>query len=142
MVEVEHLEKPDERRLSEQVAAAVRKLTAPGTSGDTLVFLPGAAEIRQAQEACAELAQHRSLLVFPLHGDLPPDEQDRALLPAQKRKVILATNVAETSVTIDGVTAVVDSGLARIAGHSPWTGLSTLRVAKVSRASAEQRAGR
>ena len=141
-VEVEHLEKPDERRLSEQVAAAVRKLTAPGTAGDTLVFLPGAAEIRQAQEACAELAQHRSLLVFPLHGDLPPDEQDRALLPAQKRKVILATNVAETSVTIEGVTAVVDSGLARIAGHSPWTGLPTLRVAKVSRASAEQRAGR
>lgn len=141
-VEVTHLERPDERWLSEQVAAAVRRVTAPGTEGDVLVFLPGAAEIRQAAEACAELAAHRDLLVLPLHGELPPDEQDRAIRRAARRKVILATNVAETSVTIDGVTAVVDSGLARIAGHSPWTGLPTLRVEKISRASAAQRAGR
>ena len=141
-VEVEHLERPDERRLGDQIAAAVRKLTAPGTLGDTLVFLPGAAEIRHAQEACAELAAHRSLLLLPLHGDLSPAEQDRALMRAGPRKIILATNVAETSITIDGVTAVVDSGLARIAGHSPWTGLPTLTVQKISRASAEQRAGR
>jgi ATP-dependent helicase HrpB len=141
-VEVEYLEKPGERRLGDQVAAAVRKLTAPSTAGDTLVFLPGAAEIRFAQEACAELSAHRSLLVLPLHGELPPEEQDRALARASKRKIILATNVAETSITIDGVVAVVDSGLARIAGHSPWTGLSTLSVEKISRAAAEQRAGR
>ena len=143
-VEVTHLEQPDDRRLDEQVAAAVRRLTAPdsATKGDLLVFLPGAAEIRWAQEKCAELAQHRNLALLPLHGDLAPDEQDRVLARWQQRKVILATNVAETSVTIDGVTAVIDSGLARIAGHSPWTGLPTLSVGKVAQSSAEQRAGR
>src|SRR5205085_1763865 len=141
-VEIDWLEKADDRRLAGQVAAAVRKLTVPGSDGDVLVFLPGAAEIRQAAEACAELVRHRDLLLVPLHGDLPGDEQDRALAPARKRKVILSTNVAETSVTVPGVTAVVDSGLARIAAHSPWSGLPSLAVAKISRASAEQRAGR
>jgi len=141
-VEIEHAGRADARRLADQVAAAVRKLTVPGTSGDVLVFLPGAAEIRQAGEAVAELATHRRLLVLPLHGDLPAEEQDRALAPASQRKVILATNVAETSVTVPGVTAVVDSGLARIAAHSPWSGLPSLQVAKISRASAAQRAGR
>ncbi len=145
-VAIEHLEKPDERRLGDQVAAAVRKLTAPGADsaspGDVLVFLPGAAEIRHAQQACEELARHRGFLLTPLHGDLPPDEQDRAIARAGRRKVILATNVAETSVTIEGVTAVVDSGLARVASHSQWSGLSTLRVTNISRASAIQRAGR
>ena len=141
-VEIEHLDRPDGRRLSDQVAAAVRKLTAPRTEGDVLVFLPGAAEIRHAAEACAELARHRDLLVVPLHGDLPAEEQDRALAPARQRKVILSTNVAETSVTVPGVTAVVDSGLARIASHSPWSGLPSLSVGKISRASAAQRAGR
>ena len=141
-VAVEHAERPDPHRLSEQVAAAVRKLTVAETSGDVLVFLPGAAEIRQAGEAVAELAAHRRLLVLPLHGDLPAEEQDRALAPASQRKIILSTNVAETSVTVPGVTAVVDSGLARIAAHSPWSGLPSLQVAKISRASAAQRAGR
>jgi ATP-dependent helicase HrpB len=141
-VAIEHAERPDGRRLPDQVAAAVRKLTVPGTSGDVLVFLPGAAEIRQAGEAVAELAAHRSLLVLPLHGDLPAEEQDRALASAARRKVILSTNVAETSVTVPGVTAVVDSGLFRLAAHSPWSGLPSLQVAKISRASAAQRAGR
>jgi ATP-dependent RNA helicase HrpB len=141
-VEIEHLEKPDERRLPQQIGAAVRRLTAPGTAGDVLVFLPGAAEIRQASEACAEVARHRDLLLAPLHGDLPATEQDRAVAPASRRKVILSTNVAETSITVPGVTSVVDSGLARIASHSPWSGLLTLAVARISRASAAQRAGR
>ena len=142
-VDVEYLKAPDERRLGDQVAAAVRKLTAPGApEGDVLVFLPGAAEIRHAQQACDEIARHRGLLLTPLHGDLAPDEQDRAIARAGQRKVILATNVAETSVTIEGVTAVVDSGLAHVASHSQWSGLSTLRVANISRASAIQRAGR
>jgi ATP-dependent helicase HrpB len=141
-VEIEHLAQPDERRLGDQVAAAVRKLTVPGTVGDVLVFLPGAAEIRHATQACGELAAARDLLLLPLHGDLPAEEQDRALSPARRRKLILSTNVAETSVTVPGVTAVVDSGLARIAGHSPWSGLPSLQVAKISRASAVQRAGR
>ncbi|TMA20342.1 MAG: ATP-dependent helicase HrpB [Deltaproteobacteria bacterium] len=139
-VEIEYSEKPG--RLANQVAAAVRKLTVPGTAGDVLVFLPGAAEIRQCTESCEEIARHRDLLLVPLHGDLPGDEQDRALSPADRRKIILSTNVAETSVTVPGVTAVIDSGLARIATHSPWSGLPNLSVAKISRASAEQRAGR
>ena len=117
-VEIEHLEKAGERRLEQQVAAAVRRLTVPGSTGDVLVFLPGAAEIRQAASACAELARHRDLLT-PLHGDLSAAEQDRALAAGSRRKVILSTNVAETSVTVPGVTSVVDSGLARIASHSP-----------------------
>ena len=141
-VEIDYRAKADDRRMGEQVAAAVRKLTVPGTSGDVLVFLPGAAEIRHAQEAVAELAQHRSLLVLPLHGDLSSEDQDRALAPARQRKIVLSTNVAETSVTIEGIGAVVDSGLARIASHSPWSGLPALQVAKISRASAAQRAGR
>src|SRR5207302_935061 len=131
-----------ERRLEQQVAAAVRRLTVPGSTGDVLVFLPGAAEIRQAASACAELARHRDLLLTPLHGDLSAAEQDRALAAGSRRKVILSTNVAETSVTVPGVTSVVDSGLARIASHSPWSGLPTLNVARISRASAAQRAGR
>ena len=141
-VEIEHLEKPDDRWLPEQVAAAVRKLTVPGSAGDVLVFLPGAGEIRQCADALGELARQRDLLVVPLHGDLPGEEQDRALTPQRQRKIILSTNVAETSVTVPGVTAVVDSGLARIAAHSTWSGLPSLTVQKISRASAQQRAGR
>ena len=141
-VEIEYLKEADERRLEQQVAAAVRRLTLPGSTGDVLVFLPGAAEIRRAAEACAELARHRDLLLTPLHGDLSAAEQDNALAPTSRRKVILSTNVAETSVTVPGVTCVVDSGLARIASHSPWSGLPMLNVARISRASAAQRAGR
>jgi ATP-dependent helicase HrpB len=121
--------------LEQQVAAALETL--PG--GDVLVFLPGAAEIRKAQRA---LASRHDLLVLPLHGDLSPAEQDRAVSPAPRRKVILSTNVAESSITIDGVTAVIDSGVARIASDSPWTGLPTLEVSRISKASATQRAGR
>src|SRR5215468_10490255 len=81
-------------------------------------------------------------MVLPLHGDLSAEEQDRAVKPGAKRKVILSTNVAESSVTIDGVTAVIDSGLARVASHSPWSGLPVLETRRISQASATQRAGR
>jgi ATP-dependent helicase HrpB len=133
--------------LEEQVASALEKLVAQGLDGDVLVFLPGAAEIRKAARAVERLAARHSILVVPLHGDLSPTEQDRAVAPAiaggqRQRKVILSTNVAESSVTIEGVTAVIDSGLARIAADSPWTGLPTLEVRRVSQASATQRAGR
>ncbi|ACL64191.1 ATP-dependent helicase HrpB [Anaeromyxobacter dehalogenans 2CP-1] len=145
-VAVEHLS-PEEAaapdlRLEERVARAVRRLHREGIDGDVLVFLPGAAEIRRAREALAAWAATAGVDVLPLHGDLPPDEQDRAVRPGPRPKVILSTNVAETSITIDGVVAVVDSGLARIASHSPWSGLPTLEVKKISRASAAQRAGR
>ncbi len=141
-VTLQHSPAKDDRPLSAQVASAVRALCDEGLDGDVLVFLPGAAEIRKAMGACTAVAQQHDLLVLPLHGELPPAEQDRAVLPAPKRKVILSTNVAETSVTIDGVVAVIDSGLARIAGHAAWSGLPTLREGRVSKASALQRAGR
>src|SRR6185503_4619930 len=90
----------------------------------------------------SDVAALFDLAVLPLHGDLTAEEQDRAVGPARQRKVILATNVAETSVTIDGVACVIDSGLARIARHSPWSGLPSLQIEPVSRASCAQRAGR
>ncbi|HYG10309.1 MAG TPA: ATP-dependent helicase HrpB [Pyrinomonadaceae bacterium] len=141
-VGIEHLARPDDRPLAAQVQAAVRRLLAEGLDGDVLVFLPGASEIRRALEACAPLAAEFDLLALPLHGELSLAEQDRAVRPAERRKIILSTNVAESSVTIEGVAAVVDSGLARVAQHSPWSGLPTFSVARISRASAVQRAGR
>ncbi len=141
-VTIEHQPLPEDRPLEAQVASAVRRLVDEGLDGDVLVFLPGAAEIRKAAAACEPIANRANLLVVPLHGDLPGPEQDRAVRPADRRKVILSTNVAESSVTIERVVAVVDSGLARIAGHSAWTGMATLKVGKVSKASAIQRAGR
>ncbi|MFL5307019.1 MAG: ATP-dependent helicase HrpB [Polyangia bacterium] len=144
-VAVEHLspaEAADDRPLERRVATAVRNVLREEPNGDILVFLPGASEIRRAQTALAELPQAGGLAILPLHGDMPLDEQARAIGPADRRKIVLATNVAESSITVEGVVAVVDSGVARVAAHSPWTGLPALTVAKVSRASAEQRAGR
>jgi ATP-dependent helicase HrpB len=141
-VAIEHLIREDERPLAAQVEGAVRRLLADGLDGDVLVFLPGAAEIRRAQEACAPLAEQSGWLVLPLHGELPAAEQDRAVRPSAQRRIILSTNVAESSITIESVAAVVDSGLARIAGHSPWSGIATLNVARISKAAATQRAGR
>ncbi|HEY8924354.1 MAG TPA: ATP-dependent helicase C-terminal domain-containing protein [Polyangia bacterium] len=141
-VAIDHLPQPDDRPLPVQVSAAVRRAVREGPPGDVLVFLPGAAEIRRCEEALAELARAADLSVMALHGDLPLEAQARVVGPSPRRKVILSTNVAETSVTIDGVVAVVDSGLARIAGHSPWTGLPQLSLGKISQASAIQRAGR
>ncbi len=128
--------------LEKQVAAALESLIEQSPSGDVLVFLPGAAEIRRAERECRLLTARHHLLLFPLYGDLSPAEQDRAVSPAPQRKVILSTNVAESSITVEGVTAVIDSGLARIASDSPWSGLPTLEVARISKASATQRAGR
>ena len=128
--------------LESQVAAAVGQLLESNHAGDMLVFLPGAAEIRRAARECESIAARRGLLVLPLHGDLPAAEQDRAVSPAPQPKLILSTNVAESSITVEGVTAVIDSGLARVASDSPWTGLPTLTVSRISKASAIQRAGR
>ena len=129
-------------QLEKQVASALDALLTQPFGGDVLVFLPGAAEIRRAERECRPIAARHDLLLLPLYGDLPAAEQDRAVSPAAQRKVILATNVAESSITIDGVAAVIDSGLARIASDSPWTGLPTLQVSRISKASATQRAGR
>jgi ATP-dependent helicase HrpB len=126
--------------LEQQVAAACESLNA--ADGDALVFLPGAAEIRKAMRACEDLARRRNLLLVPLYGDLSPAEQDRAVMPASQPKIVFSTNIAESSITIEGVRAVIDSGLARVATDSPWTGLPSLEVKRISQASARQRAGR
>jgi ATP-dependent helicase HrpB len=130
------------RPMHEKAAASVTRLVQEQSSGDILVFLPGAAEIRQTAGALAGVAAREGLLVLALHGDLPAAQQSQALEPAAQRKVILATNVAETSITIPGVAAVVDSGLVRAASYSAWTGLPRVELAKASKSSAQQRAGR
>ncbi|AMV19494.1 ATP-dependent helicase HrpB [Planctomyces sp. SH-PL14] len=114
----------------------------PKTPGDLLVFLPGAPEIRRAARELEPLARQHDLAVMPLFGDLPPEEQDRVLLPCERRKVVLATNVAETSLTIEGITAVVDTGLAKVMRFDPQIGLDRLELSPISKASADQRAGR
>ncbi len=125
--------------LEQQVAAAFERLAG---CGDILAFLPGAAEIRRAAVACDGIARRSGYSVTPLHGDLSPAEQDRAVSPGAQPKLILSTNLAESSITIEGVRAVIDSGLARIASDSPWTGIPMLKVDRISQASARQRAGR
>jgi ATP-dependent helicase HrpB len=141
-VALEHLAAPDERPLAAQVASAVRRLVREERDGDLLVFLPGAGEIRRAQTALGEVPGLGDVAVLPLHGEMPLEEQARAVRPGERRKIVLSTNVAESSVTIEGVVAVIDSGLARVASHSPWTGLPTVALARISRAAATQRAGR
>jgi ATP-dependent helicase HrpB len=140
---IEYEEGPGGHRpLHERVASAVPRLLRSGLRGDILVFLPGSAEIRRSAEALTPAAERLGFLLYPLHGDLPPHEQRRALEPGARNKVILATNVAETSITIPGIAAVIDSGLARISGHSAWSGFPILSTAKISKSSAMQRAGR
>ncbi len=131
-------------RLEARVAAVVTEALAE-TEGDVLVFLPGAAEIRRVGEALGGTIAHRSdIIVLPMHGMLEAGQQDEVLLPdrAGRRKVILATSIAETSLTIDGVRVVVDAGLARTPRFSARTGMTRLETVRASRASTEQRAGR
>jgi ATP-dependent helicase HrpB len=141
-VTVEHLPIAEDRPVASLVASALRSLIQKDLTGDVLVFLPGAREIRETTTSIEKIASEHNLAVFPLHGDLPPADQDRAIRPNARRKVILSTNVAESSVTIDGVVAVIDSGLARAAAHDPWSGFSKIELVKIAKASATQRAGR
>lgn len=142
-IEVEHRAVARDRWIEDHVVDALaREVGAPRDSGDVLVFLPGVGEINRSVEAASDLAREHDLAMFPLHGSLTGDEQFAALRPAKRRKVIFATNIAETSLTIDGVTTVIDSGLHRMAGYDARRGMDTLTLARVSRASAEQRAGR
>jgi ATP-dependent helicase HrpB len=140
-VTIEHQPRPDHRHLPAAIARTVEGLL-DHTPGDLLVFLPGLNEIRQTARHLEGLAEDRGLAVLPLHGDLPLEQQDAALRRGPLRKVVLATNVAETSVTVEGVTAVIDSGLARLLLFDPAVGLDRLRLVPISRASAAQRGGR
>jgi ATP-dependent helicase HrpB len=133
-----HLER---RQLIDLVAEGVESIF-DRTAGDCLVFLPGVGEIRQCEKRLSPFCQSRDVALLQLYGDLPADKQDEVLQPLSRRKVILATNVAETSLTIEGVTSVVDSGLARVLRYDQRTGLDRLELSPISRASADQRAGR
>ncbi|MHB1559679.1 MAG: ATP-dependent helicase HrpB [Isosphaeraceae bacterium] len=114
----------------------------PREAGHLLVFLPGMGEIRRAVRAIEPIAEAAGALVLPLHGSLPAEDQDRALQPTDRRKIILSTNVAETSLTIEGVRTVIDTGLARLVRFDPERGVDRWSLERISRASAEQRAGR
>ncbi|MBM3277941.1 MAG: ATP-dependent helicase HrpB [Candidatus Handelsmanbacteria bacterium] len=141
-VETRYLPRPAQEPVWDQAARALRLLLDGGTEGEVLVFMPGAYEIRRTIQSCQQLRWNEELLFLPLHGTLPPDQQDLALRPADRRKVIVATNVAETSITIPGVRHVIDSGLARVHRHDPRRGINVLMVEGISRASADQRQGR
>ncbi|WP_256806192.1 ATP-dependent helicase HrpB [Bradyrhizobium sp. Bra64] len=130
---------PIERQMADAIASALR-----ADGGSVLAFLPGAAEIRRTQNFLAERVQDASIEIVPLFGALDAAVQDRAISPAPKgtRKVVLATSIAETSLTIEGVRIVVDSGLARVPRYEPDIGLTRLETVRVSRAAADQRRGR
>ena len=113
-----------------------------GTEGDVLVFMPGSFEISQTIEAIRQRPESRGFVLLPLHGELPPRDQDIAVARHERRKVIVSTNVAETSLTIEGIRLVIDSGLARIPRYDANRGINTLLIERISRASADQRAGR
>jgi len=140
-VDVEYARRGVQRDLIELVMATVPEALR-ATSGHVLVFLPGVGEIMRCERELAPLADRHGHALLPLFGDLPPEAQDRVLTDVGRRKIILATNVAETSLTIPGITAVIDSGLARQLQISPATGLPRLEMVPISRASADQRAGR
>ncbi len=143
-VEIRYLDRAvqtDSTSIWDAVADELDEL-APKTEGDVLIFMPGAYEIQRTIQAVRNSRNGGSFIVLPLHGELPASEQDAAISRYEKRKVIVSTNVAETSLTIDGVRVVIDAGLARIARFDPHRGINTLLVERISRASADQRAGR
>jgi ATP-dependent helicase HrpB len=144
-VEVEFAAKPaylDKRPVWDQAAEAFSDFVGSGGKGDVLIFMPGGFEISQTIETIRRCPESRGFVLLPLHGELPPRDQDAAVARYDQRKVVVATNVAETSLTIDGVRCVIDSGLSRIPHYDPYRGLNTLLIEKISRASADQRAGR
>src|SRR6266511_622925 len=121
-VEVHYLDRTDERPITEQAADVVERVVNAGEPGDLLVFMPGMAEINATIGAIRAGGPGERIALIPLHGDLPPNEQDLAFQPNPLRKVVVATNVAETSVTIDGIQHVVDSGEARVARYDAERG--------------------
>src|SRR5436190_17433205 len=142
-VETDYLGRDPRAPIERQVAdAALRALRAQ--PGSLLVFLPGAGEIRRTETLLRERVEDKSIDIVALYGALEADVQDRAIAPARPgtRKVVLATSIAETSLTIEGVRIVIDCGLARVPRYEPDVGLTRLETVRVSRASADQRRGR
>ena len=144
-VEINYAAQPsynDKRPVWEQAAEAFSYYVNSGGEGDVLVFMPGGFEISQTLEAIRHAPGSKGFILLPLHGELEPRAQDAAVARYEQRKVVVATNVAETSLTIDGVRLVIDSGLARIPRYDANRGINTLLIDKISQANADQRAGR
>jgi ATP-dependent helicase HrpB len=144
-VDIQYAAQPsynDKRPVWEQAAEAFSHYVNSGGEGDVLVFMPGGFEISQTIEAIRHESESRGFILLPLHGELEPKLQDAAVARYDRRKVVVATNVAETSLTIDGVRLVIDSGLARIARYDANRGINTLLIERISQSSADQRAGR
>ncbi|QDS93717.1 ATP-dependent RNA helicase HrpB [Roseimaritima multifibrata] len=140
-VEIRYAKKWDRSTIEEQVAAALPSVLR-ATPGHLLVFLPGVGEIRKTETLIRQLPETRGAEILRLYGDLSPDKQDRVLRESRQRKIVLSTNVAETSVTIPGITAVIDSGAARVMRYDPDVGFPRLQIEPISMAAADQRAGR
>ena len=142
-VETRYVPRRRDQSIEGAVAFAIRRALADD-EGSVLAFLPGAGEIRQTEQLLARGVMPVDARVIPLFGAMPASAQDEAIRPAPPgvRKVVLATSIAQTSLTIDGIRVVVDSGLARVPSFSPRTGMSRLETVRVSRAAAEQRRGR
>lgn len=128
--------------LPEHAARVCAQVMAQQREGHALIFMPGAYEIRKTMEALGREKSLRDCEILPLHGELPPGQQDAAVAVSSRRKIVVATNVAETSLTIDGVMVVIDSGLARLAAFDANRDINTLTIQPISRASADQRMGR
>jgi ATP-dependent helicase HrpB len=144
-VEIKYAADPsysDQRPVWDQAADAFSHYVNSGGTGDVLVFMPGGFEISQTIEAIRHTDEAKGFILLPLHGELSPNDQDAAVARYPQRKVVVSTNVAETSLTIDGVRLVIDSGLARIPRFDANRGINTLLVEKISKSSADQRAGR
>ncbi len=141
-VQVEHETGLGNRPMEARAAEAAARLIAAEPLGSVLVFMPGASEIRRTMQLAGPMAAARGFDLCPLHGDLPSEEQDRAVRAGRRPRLVVATNVAEASVTVEGVTGVVDSGLARVSRRDPRSGLNRLATVRISRSSARQRAGR
>lgn len=140
-VDIKYFQAPSSMSLPESTANGVLQIL-PNSDGDVLAFLPGVGEIRQTEEILGSKSSLRDWAIMPLYGDMTLADQLKVLEPSAKRKIVLATNVAETSLTIDGVTAVVDCGKARVTRLDPALGLNRLELVRISKASATQRAGR
>ncbi len=142
-IETRYVARKPELRIEAQVAAVVREVVAR-EAGDVLVFLPGAGEIRRVASMLEDGPLPPAVRVVPLHGSMPLEQQDVAIAasPPGRRKVVLATSIAETSLTIEDVRVVIDSGLMRVPRFAPATGMTRLETRRVSRASADQRRGR
>lgn len=140
-VNVQYVQQESDQHISIRMASAIRKALNEET-GDILAFLPGSGEIRRVEETLAE--SDLTAIVYPLYGDLSMNKQQEAILPRKDglRKIVLATSIAETSLTIEGIRIVIDAGLARVPKFDPRSGLTRLETIRVTKDAADQRAGR